>query len=247
VYICGECIDLCQVIIHQEKRRRDRSARTHAPAADPEALRARLDQLVAGQDEAKEALVLTAGCWHEGAARVLLIGPSPASRAFLARALAHVLEAPFAAGNPAGLVKARRGDVEAIPLLYDLLLASDFDVEAAQRGVVYLDGVDRLEAREASLRLWKAPVEVMAGHEIDPRRILFVCGGTFPGLEEAIARSGRHPEQPVTGEALVGLGARPEWVSHLRAIARAGPLGEETLARIVAWVDFSRMNSEQAS
>jgi ATP-dependent protease Clp ATPase subunit len=131
-----------------------------------------------------------------------------------------------------------------VPLLFSLLRAGDFDVEAAQHGVVYIGGVDRPEAQEASLRVWQGHVcEPLGRLQFDIRGVLFVCGGTFAALDDDIARSGRHPEQPVPAEVLVAAGAHPEWVRHLAAIARAAPLDEGTLTRMVAWIDFSRVSN----
>src|SRR5262245_31554517 len=76
IYICGECIELCQTMIEHEKRRRDPSARP----LDADTLRGKLDQLVRGQDEAKEALIVAALCRHEQPQRVLLIGPTRSSK-----------------------------------------------------------------------------------------------------------------------------------------------------------------------
>src|SRR5437868_2827771 len=94
VYICGECIELCQSIIDQEKRRRGVSAAEAPSVTAPEALRARLDQFVGGQEEAKSALILAAQRrgergGQEVSNRVLLVGPSRASKVLLLRALAH--------------------------------------------------------------------------------------------------------------------------------------------------------------
>src|SRR5262249_19129963 len=143
VYICGECTELCQSIINQEKGRRSRPVGGPLPETIPEVIRERLDQLVTGQDEVKETLVLATlrrreSCGPAPFRPVLLLGPTRSSRAFLARALAHAIEAPFAEGDGPALGRSGTEPVE--PLLYRLLLAADFDVEAAQRGVVYVDG-----------------------------------------------------------------------------------------------------------
>jgi ATP-dependent Clp protease ATP-binding subunit ClpX len=244
VYICGECIELCQSIIHQEKRRRFGSI--GPPQVGTETIRSRLDQLVHGQEEAREVLARAMG-QSEGPVRVLLVGPSRGSRMFLARALAHALKVPFAAGDASGLVKTRCGAEGALPLLYDLLVAADFDIEAAQHGVVYLEGADRPEAQEASLRLWQGQVEGAVGSiAFDIRGVRFVCGGTFAGLDDAVARVGRHAEQPITDAVLVACGARPEWVRHLTAFARAAPLDEDTLARLATAADLGRLGGEPA-
>src|SRR5262249_50072709 len=154
-------------------------------------LREKLDQLVAGYDEAKQALVLAADSRNEGRGCVLLVGPSSA-KILLARALAHVLEVPFAAGTASDLVGNQ--DSEAVPpLLLRLLQASDFDVDVAQRAVVFVDGAERPDAQETLLRLWQEKVcHPMEGLALAVPGILFVCGGSFVGLEETIARLGRH-------------------------------------------------------
>jgi ATP-dependent Clp protease ATP-binding subunit ClpX len=249
VYICGECVELCQSIIDQEKQRRGGSTAEAPSVTTPEALRARLDQLVAGQEEAKRALVLSAQCRAEPGGkevsnRVLLVGPSRASKVLLLRALAHSLDVPFAEGDASTLLQSCRGTEEAVLLAYELLLASDFSPDQIQRGIVYVDGVDRPEAAEPLLRLWDGWAAVPGPLSPDPAAILFVCGGTFAGLDEVIAHLGRHPEQPVTGDVLVAWGLLPELVMHLQSIARVAALDEDTLARILPCVDFSRMDSE---
>ena len=242
VYICGECIELSQSIVEQELRRRA----PPPPPVGPAQVRAKLDQLVIGQDEAKESLAHAVASRAEGRGKVLLLGSSRSAKVFLAGALAHALEAPFVAGDSSGLVKCKVGSADVLPLLYNLFRASGFDVEAAQRGVVYVDGVDTHEAQAACVQLWREHVvEAVSLLPFDIRHVLFVCGGTFAGLDEAIAVSGRHPEQPVTRSALAASGAQPEWVNHLAAIARAAPLDEETLTRLMAWVDFSRAETNQ--
>jgi ATP-dependent Clp protease ATP-binding subunit ClpX len=237
VYICAACTELCQSIIEQERRRRDPSP----PSAKPTAVRAKLDQVVRSHEEVKQALV-QATCRSDGMRPVLLIGPSRSTNIFLARAIAHALEVPFAAGDLSGFVKSKDGSEDAFPLLYSLLYACDFDVEAAQHGVVYLEGVDQPKTQEASLHLWEGRVsERVTRLGLDLRGVFFVCGGAFDGLDEAIVRAGRHREQPLTADALVAAGVSQPWVRHLAAIARAAPLDDEALTGIMAWIDFSRV------
>src|SRR5262245_10961063 len=251
VYICGDCIQLCQSIIDQEKRRRSRSAGSVPPTPTPEAIRGKLDQLVSGQDGAKDALVLAA--LHRGGVSgrgpqnpVLLIGPARSSKVFLVRALAHALEAPFAEGDSKALV--RSGAEPTVPLLIRLLAASDFDAEAVQRGVVYVDGIDQRATQERLLQLWEGAEGDILGRDlhIDVAGLLFIFGGVFPGLDQIVARQGRHPEQPVTGETLGAFGMAPELARRLRAIERVSPLDEETLVRCVPLVEFDRLISENA-
>ncbi len=236
VYICGECIELCQTIIDQEKRRRGQTPRVIGNAED---LRASLDQIVFGEIEAKEALVEAVIHQREQPGPqqpVLLIGPNASSKAFLARSLAHAICTPFAEGDGLALEPSDAiGKME--PLLKHLLDACDYDIEAAQGGVVYVDGAEPRSTQETLVRLWEGaisnPIQKL---ELQVSRILFICGAIFPALEE---------DKPVTKEALLALGALPEWVQRLQAIVRVGPLGEETLRRVLPCVDFVRLISRE--
>jgi ATP-dependent Clp protease ATP-binding subunit ClpX len=236
VYICSECVSLCQSIIDQEKRRRNITSA--GPAAfDSKSVRGTLDRLIAKQEYAKAVLSEAACRRHEGKGRVLLIGPSQSSAMFLAKAVAFALEVPFAAGDWSGLATTGKGNV-----FYDLLAAADFDIESAKHGVVYVRGIERPEAQDLLSRLWQKNVSTpVDGLSIEVGGVLFVCGATFAGLDEAIVELGRHPEQLVTVESLKAVGARPEWAAALEAIARVSPLEEESLERIVIWIDFRRV------
>jgi ATP-dependent Clp protease ATP-binding subunit ClpX len=243
VCICGECIELCQSLLDPERRRRYPPRQPVGSAL----LRETLDQLVGGQDEAKQALVLAADSRDEGRGRVLLVGSSGSAKILLARALAHATGAPFAAGDSRDLVRSKLGPVDALPLLYRLLEASDLDVEAARRGVVFVDGAERQDVQDALLRLWRDETRHPIGElQLPVQGILFVCGGSFAGLEEAVARLGRHAGQPVRAEELTAVGVRPDWAGCLAGIARVAPLDEETLARVVQWVDFRLCDGEPA-
>jgi ATP-dependent Clp protease ATP-binding subunit ClpX len=233
VYICSECVSLCQSILDQERRRRNL-----APAVTVQSVRATLDQLVLGQEHAKSVLAEAALRRSDGTGRVLLIGSSRSSQMFLAKALAYALHVPFASGDSRGLTTTGQGN-----LLFQLLVASDFDVESAQHGVVYVAGVDQADAQGALMRLWQKNISEPIDHlQLDIRGILFVCGGEFTGLEEATSRLGRHPEQPVSPESLIGVGLRPECAICFTAIAHVTPLDEESLVRMVHWVDFGHVD-----
>jgi ATP-dependent protease Clp ATPase subunit len=91
------------------------------------------------------------------------------------------------------------------------------------------------------LRLWQDNLcHPLAGWQLSIGSLLFVCGGSFAGLDESITRLGRHVEQPVRVEDLTAVGVRPEWAGCLTGIARVGPLDEESLVRLVQWIDFRR-------
>jgi ATP-dependent Clp protease ATP-binding subunit ClpX len=247
VYICGECVELCQAIVEQERHRRGGSATGASDVPTAATIRGRLDQLVPNQDEAKAVLVPVALRHLERSgggpqALVLLIGPTRSSKVYLVRALAFALAVPFAQGDGQSLVKSATEPIE--PLFYRLLTASGFNTEAAQRGVVYVDGVDHEPTQEWLLRLWTGEDGAAAARLMDTTQPLFICGGAFVGLDAAIARTGRHPEQPVTADALRAFGVPPALADRFQSIVRVAPLDEEALMRMALWVDFDRMASE---
>jgi ATP-dependent Clp protease ATP-binding subunit ClpX len=256
VYICGECVELCQSIIDQEKRRRDpHGARPGYPPA-PEQIAEQLGRYVSGQQEARSALAAAAHAHYDRLARgqrpgaipgskgtILLIGPTRSSRLFPARALAHVLGVPFAHGE-AVLPTGRGGEGTEHPL-GRLLHASDFDVEAAQRGIMYLDGADQPGAEQTLVPLLGGATEGLPrGVRMEAAGILFLWGGQFAGLDEVLARRGRHPEQPVTGEDLLAFGLTPELVDRVGAVIRLEPLGEGLLVRLVSAVNLDYLAGE---
>jgi ATP-dependent Clp protease ATP-binding subunit ClpX len=233
VYICGECVLLCQSILDQEMRRRN-----IVPASSEQNVRETFDKLVSGQEHAKSVLLEAAFHRSDGKGRVLLIGSSPSSQKFLARGLAHTLNAPFAAGDARSLSTSGNSN-----LFFELLIASDFNVESAQQGVVYVTGLDKADAQGALVRLWQdsfsEPVNDLG---LDVRGMLFICGGAFSGLNEAIRTLGRHPEQAVTTESLLAVGLRSDVAKCFAGIACVPPLDEASLSRMVGWADFGRVN-----
>jgi hypothetical protein len=236
VYICSECAPLCQSIVEQEKRRRAPSGFASPDAAT---IRATLDRLLSGQEPAKAVLSEAATRRREGKGRVLLIGPSKSSAMVLAMAVSFALEAPFAAGDASGLAKTGEGNV-----FFHLLAAAGFDFELAQRGVVFLKGMEAPQAHVALCRLWQENAgQPVTGLTMPVDGILFVGGATFAELDEGIVRNA---EQPITFESFQAMGARAEWVAAFSAIACVPPLSEESLSRIVHWVDFGRAKQSPA-
>ncbi len=246
VYICGECIELCQSIIDQEKRRRQQSAGPSVPS--PEVIQKKLEALTGAQGKNMEALA-AAVQGHYAAVNqghpvsgetngILLIGPTRSSKILLGRALAHILEVPFAHADGKGLQNASIGP-ENPSVLFHLLQASAFDIEAAQRGIVYVDGVDQRETQTALLQLLKGTQKHGTQDlHIEVAGVLFLCGGVFAALDEVRMRRGRHLEQPITMDDLLAFGVLPELARRFLAISAVAPLEEEELVRIVSWVDF---------
>ncbi|MFM7149312.1 MAG: ClpX C4-type zinc finger protein, partial [Gemmataceae bacterium] len=167
VYICGECIELCQSIIDQEKRRRggSRSSLSNIPA--PRVIKEKLDQYVVGQQRAKKVLSVavhnhykrlnlaetSGGDVEVSKSNILLIGPTGSGKTLLAQTLAKILDVPFAIGDATTLTEAGYVGEDVENLLLKLLHAADFDIEAAQRGIVYIEEVDKIAKTQQNVSI----------------------------------------------------------------------------------------------
>ena len=294
VYICNECIKLCGEIIEDEEKELAVEPEGAKEFMVPKQIKEQLDSYIIEQDRAKKVLSVAVYNHYKRLAshlakrgddveiqksNILIIGPTGCGKTLLAQTLARFLDVPFAIADATALTEAGYVGEDVENIILSLVQNADYDIEKAQKGIIYIDEIDKISQRgdnpsitrdvsgegvqQALLKIIEgtiASVPPKGGRKhpqqdyvkVDTSNILFICGGTFTGLEKVVERRltqktmgfgakiadkkdvniGELLEQ-VKPEDLIKFGLIPEFLGRLPIITSIGELNERSLVKIL--------------